>query len=91
MGTPIEKIKAFTLNDNCVSVEIDGSLDRDFLTLRLLGENRNLLTSIVKPEYSVEICVFTDKPMFVELINGNEHTVKYVTGSGTDYYKPETN
>jgi hypothetical protein len=91
MGNPIEKIKAFTLNDNCVSVEIDESLNRDYLTLRLLGENRNLLTSINKPDYSTEICIFTDRPMFVELINGDEHIVKYVQGSGTDYYNPIRN
>ncbi len=83
----IEKIKAIAINDHCVNIIIDESLTKDNLTLRLLGENRNLLTSINKPDYNIEICVFTDKPMFVELIHGDEHIVKYVKGSGTDYYK----
>jgi len=86
MGSKIEKINAFTVNENCVTIKIDESLNRGNLTLRILGENRNLLTSINKPEYVTEICIFTDKPMFVELINGDEHIVKYVQGSGTNFY-----
>lgn len=78
--------KAEAISDHCVKITIDKKQDTKNITIKLLGENRNLLVSIVEPEYITELCSNTDKPMFVELICDGVHHVKYVEGSGNDFY-----
>lgn len=81
-----ENFKATALNDHCVKISIDKKLNTKNLTIKLLGENRNLLISINQPENVVELCSKTDKPMFVEFIYDGTHYVKYVEGSGGEFY-----
>jgi hypothetical protein len=77
--------------DNCLSIEILESIDLSNSILKILGENRNVLVEIKNPEYKISLCIYTGKPMFVELHTSSRVSVHYVEGSGGDFYNDLNN
>lgn len=77
---------AVALNNNCLEIIIDPDLDLTSAAIRILGENRNLLIEFKEPEYKTNVCIYTGKPMFIELHTPSGVAVKYVEGSGGDFY-----
>jgi hypothetical protein len=73
--------------DNCLEIKINETLTLVDTKLRILGENRNLLIELKNPEYLTAVCIYTGKPMFVELHIGTSISVHYVEGSGKDFYQ----
>jgi hypothetical protein len=78
--------KVSTVNDNCISIEIDPKLDIEGLTIKILGPDRNLISKIDVNSTKIEFCTNTRKPMFVELHSPDGLSVQYVKGSGKDFY-----
>jgi hypothetical protein len=78
--------KVSTIDNNCIKISIDPDLSLEGSFLKILGSERNLLTSIKPDSFEVEFCTYTGRPMFVELHTPEGVSVKYVEGSGKDFY-----
>ena len=86
-GQSILDFKAVATCDSCVEITINPSILLDDAKIRVLGENRNLLAEIKNPGYHVDFCIYTGRPMFIELHTQSGVAVHYVEGSGGDFYK----
>jgi hypothetical protein len=78
--------KVSIVNDNCIKISIDPDLSIKGCLIKILGSERNLLTSIEPDSLETEFCAYTGRPMFVELHTPEGVSVKYVEGSGKDFY-----
>jgi predicted ribosome-associated RNA-binding protein Tma20 len=85
--TKNEDFKAIATNNNCIDLLINSNIDLSNAKVKILGENRNLLIEINNPEYESNICIYTGKPMFIELHTQTGLSVHYVQGSGKDFYQ----
>lgn len=70
-------------NDECVHIIINENIDIEGLELVLLSETRTPIVKLKLKNRDISICTHTEKPMFAQI----GHSVKYVTGSGFDFYK----
>jgi hypothetical protein len=84
--TKLDDVIATKKCDNCVEIIIKDDVDLNDSTIRILGKDRNLLLQISNPKHKTEICLYTGSPMFVEVITHFGIVVKYVEGSGGEYY-----
>jgi hypothetical protein len=79
--------KVSVIDSNCIKIDIDPDLSLEGSTIKILGSERNLL-SLIKPDsFEIEFCTYTGRPMFVELHTPSGVSVKYVEGSGKDFYR----
>lgn len=83
----LQDLKAEAINENCVKITIDSDLELDGSNIKILGPERLLMVSFKPTSYVNEICLFTGKPMFVELHTSDGVSVQYVKGSGSEFYK----
>jgi hypothetical protein len=82
----LQDLKAEATSEHCIKINIDNDLSLDEVNLKVLGPERTLLLSM-KPRYhEFELCLYTGKPMFVELHTPSGNSVQYVKGSGNDFY-----
>lgn len=79
--------KVSALDENCIKINIDPDLDLEGSSIKILGSERNLLTVISPDSYEIQFCTYTGRPMFVELHTPSGVSVKYVQGSGKDFYQ----
>ena len=79
--------KVSALHENCIKINIDPDLDLEGSSIKILGSERNLLTVISPDSYEIQFCTYTGRPMFVELHTPSGVSVKYVQGSGKDFYQ----
>lgn len=70
-------------NDECVHITIKENIDINGLELVLLNETRTPIIKMKINTRNINICTHTEKPMFAQI----GHSVKYVKGSGGDFYK----
>jgi hypothetical protein len=82
----LQDLKAEALNENCIKITIDSDLDLEGAMIKVLGPERLLMVSFKPTSYVNEICLFTGKPMFVELHTSGGTSVQYVKGSGKEFY-----
>jgi len=82
----INDLKAEAKDSNCIRVSVDPDLDLDGASLKILGSERNLLTVINPVQLENEVCISTERPMFVELVTPKGISVQYVKGSSKDFY-----
>jgi hypothetical protein len=75
------------INDNCIKINIDQDLSLEGSIIKILGSERNLLFTINPESFEIEFCTYTGRPMFVELHTPFGVSVKYVQGSGKDFYQ----
>jgi hypothetical protein len=87
----LEDLQALAKCDNCLEIKIKEDLDLSGAFIRILGENRNLLIEIKDPSYLTNVCIYTGKPMFVELHTPHGVSVQYAVGSGRDFYPSSNN
>jgi hypothetical protein len=80
--------KVFASGDNCVKISIDPDLCLDGVSIRILGSERNLISTIIPESTEIEFCEYTGRPMFVELHTPEGNSVHFVEGSGKDFYIP---
>lgn len=78
--------KVSVVSENCVKISIDPDLCLDEVTIRILGSERNLLSTITPEGTEVEFCEYTGRPIFVELHTPFGNSVHFVEGSGRDFY-----
>ena len=85
----LHDLKAEVISDDCLKITIDDDLVLDGVTLKILGPERLLIVSLKPTSNVTEVCVHTDKPMFVELHTSSGASVQYVKGSGNEFYKQD--
>ncbi len=68
--------------EQCVHIIIDDSVDLTDLELTLINDVRTPILKMKVNTREIHLCSHTDKPMFAQLGN----SVKYVFGSGKEYY-----
>lgn len=77
-------------NGNCVHVYINEDQNIEGLEFTLINDTRIPIMKMKVTNHEIYICSQIEKPMFAQLGN----CVKYVDGSGTEYYnniiKPST-
>lgn len=78
--------KVSVINDNCIRINIDPDLSLEGSTIKILGSERNLISKITPESLEIEFCAYTGRPMFVEFHTPTGVSVKYVEGSGKDFY-----
>jgi hypothetical protein len=69
--------------DECVHITINDDVLLTDMDLVLLSETRTPIIKMKVNTREIFLCCHTEKPMFVQI----GHSVKYVTGSGGDFYK----
>ena len=79
--------KVSVTKENCIRITIDPDLSLDGVIIRILGSERNLLSTIIPEGTEIEFCEYTGKPMFVELHTPFGNSVHFVEGSGKDFYR----
>ena len=72
-----------TEGNACVHITINKDVLLTDVELVLLNENRTPIIKMKVRNRDIFLCCHTENPMFVQI----EHSVKYVTGSGADFYK----
>lgn len=82
----LQDLKAEATSESCVKINIDNDLSLEDVNIKILGPERTLLISMKPRLHEFEICLYTGKPMFVELHNQSGTSVQYVKGSGSDFY-----
>ena len=84
--TRLDDVVATKKCENCIEIQIKDEIDLEDTTIKILGKDRNLLVKIPNPQHKTEVCLYTGSPMFVEVTNHFGSVVKYVEGSGDEYY-----
>jgi len=77
---------AVAQEENCLHIELAEDLDITNLKIKILGENRNLLATIQPTSRTINFCIYTGMPMFIEVVSPDGVNVQFVTGSGKDFY-----
>lgn len=72
--------------DECVHISISEEVALTDEDLVLLSETRTPIVKMKVNTREIFLCCHTEKPMFVQI----GHSVKYVTGSGSEFYKDVT-
>jgi len=72
-----------TEGNACVHITINKDVLLTDVELVLLNENRTPIIKMKVRNRDIFLCCHTENPMFVQI----GHSVKYVTGSGADFYK----
>ena len=67
----------------CIEIIIHESVDLSDLTLIILNENRTQVLKLKLSSHHVSLCLPSCNPMFAQI--GGQ--VKYVKGSGSEYYR----
>jgi len=83
----LQDLQAIATSDECLKITIDNDLSLEGSKLLIKGPERLLIMSMVPTSHVIEVCVYTGKPMFVELETPSGTSVQYVKGSGNDFYK----
>lgn len=73
--------------DECVHITINENVLLTDIDLVLLSETRTPIIKMKVNTRDIFLCCHTEKPMFVQI----GHSVKYVTGSGGEFYKDVLN
>jgi len=82
----------------CVHVTINEKVNIDGLMFRLLDDERKVISSVKVKSRDICLCVNLAKPEFVSLVYPEEEhgkikyvdkNVKYVDGSGCDFYEKQ--
>jgi hypothetical protein len=69
--------------DDCVHITINEGIDLKDMDLVLLNETRTPILKMKINSRDIVLCCHTENPIFAQI----GHSVKYVLGSGNDFYK----
>lgn len=70
-------------NDNCVHAHIDESVDITDLEFSLINDLRQKILTMKVTSHEVYVCSELARPTYAQLGD----SMKYVDGSGSEYYK----
>jgi hypothetical protein len=79
--------KVTAKDKNCVDILIYDNIPLEMSKIKVLSDTRSLLLEIIPTNDLTSFCLYTGKPMFVELHTDKGVFVKYVEKSGSEYYK----
>ena len=81
----MKQVSAFAKDQNCLEIQ---SNDFNIVNIKVLDDERKLMVKMenVSIKEPLTICLYTGKPMFVEIQEGKEISVQYVKFSGKDLY-----
>jgi hypothetical protein len=82
----MKNLNAESICDDCVKIDINEEVSLEGSSIKILGPERLLIMSMKPTAHSFELCLYTGKPMFIELITNDGVTVQYVMKSGKDFY-----
>lgn len=82
----LQDLQAIATSNECLKITIDNDLSLEGAKLLIKGPERLLMMSMVPTSHVIEVCVYTGKPMFVELETPSGTSVQYVKNSGNDFY-----
>lgn len=71
---------------NCIKLTIKETVDISKLKVKILDDERKLMMSFTPTAHTLEWCIYTGDPMFVEIHDTSGVSVHYVKGSGNEYY-----
>jgi hypothetical protein len=74
------------LDEGHLSIDVMDDLCLEGVEVKILGANRELLTKIKLLERHTEVDAPVGNPTFVELITPHGISVRYVKGSGSEWY-----
>ena len=69
--------------NDCLHITINEDIDLKDLDLVLLNETRTPILKMKINSRDIVLCCHTENPVFAQI----GHSVKYVLGSGNDFYK----
>ena len=73
--------------EDCVNIKISESLDIEGAKIKFLGKNREPLIEMKVSSRDIHLCLRIGNPTFVEMHTKNGVSVRYVEGSGKEFYK----
>jgi len=81
----MKHVSAFAKDQNCLEIQ---SNDFNIVNIKVLDDERKLMVKMenITIKEPLTICLYTGKPMFVEVQEGKEISVQYVKFSGKDLY-----
>lgn len=81
----MKQVSAFAKDQNCLEIQ---SNDFNIVNIKVLDDERKLMVKMenITIKEPLTICLYTGKPMFVEVQEGKEISVQYVKFSGKDLY-----
>jgi hypothetical protein len=79
--------RAISEKKDCVTIEIEESLDIENAKIRFLGKDREPLIEMKVTNRNINICMNIGNPTFVELHTKSGVSVRYIEGSGKEFYK----
>ena len=82
----LKDLRAEATCENCIKINIDEDLSLVESNIKILGPERTLMVSMKPTSHEIEVCLYTGRPMFVELHTPFGTSVQYVKGSGSDFY-----
>ena len=74
-------------DETCVHAHLKPELDITDLNFLLLDEERKLIVRVKVTSHEINFCTYVGNPIFAQLGD----CVKYVDGSGVDYYHIKAN
>jgi hypothetical protein len=83
----MDKWKVARENDNCVHAIIDESVDITGLEFSLVNDLRQKIVTMKVTCHEIYLCSELNRPTYAQLGD----SMKYVDGSGSEYYKHEKN
>ncbi len=86
-GNPtLEDWKARCDGKDCVEIKIHESLDIEGAKIKFLGKDREALVEMKVTNRDIHLCLNIGNPTFVELHTKSGVSVRYIEGSGKEYY-----
>jgi hypothetical protein len=79
--------KAKSDGDDCVHIQISETLDIDGGRIKFLGKDREPLIEMKISSRDIHLCLKIGNPTFVEMHTNAGVSVRYIEGSGKEYYK----
>jgi len=81
--------KAIAIDDSCFEIRIEEDIELRNAKVRVVSDTRSTIAEFqgvnIKDKFSV--CLYTGKPLFVEIIHDGNTSVEYVKNSGADFYQ----
>jgi len=87
MNLKLSDWRATSDGKDCVDIEISDDVDIEGSKIRFLGKDREPLVEMKVNTRSIHLCLNIGNPTFVELHTKDAVSVRYIEGSGVEYYK----
>lgn len=90
MNPKLSDWRATSDGKDCVDIEISEDVEIDGAKIRFLGKNREPLVDMKVNTRTIHLCLNIGNPTFVELHTKGGVSVRYIEGSGVEYYKKKS-